>query len=298
MTYLLHILILIGIYIILAVSLNLLVGYTGILSIAHAAFYGIGAYVVALMALRLQTPFFLNLLIAIIAAILLGIVIGFPSLRLKDDYFIIATFAFQTITFSILNNLVSFTGGPMGLPGIPQPEIFGLKINSHIPFLILTGLLAAFTIWFALKIVNSPYGRVLKSIREDEIFTQACGKNIAGFKIKTFMVSAGLAAIAGAIYAVYITFIDPTSFTIDESIFIISIVIIGGASNVWGSVVGATVLVALPELLRFVGMPNSIAANVRQIMYGGLLVIFMLWRPHGFIGEYSFNSSTNNNPKE
>jgi len=108
------------------------------------------------------------------------------------------------------------------------------------------------------------------------------------------MVSAALASIAGVLYATYITYIDPTSFTVNESIFIISIVIIGGAGNLKGSVVGAVVLVMLPELLRFVGLPNSVAANIRQMLYGGLLVVFMLWRPRGFIGEYNFNRNSEN----
>ena len=291
MIYLLHILIFIGIYIILSISLNLLTGYTGILSIGHAAFYGIGAYVAALMALKLNSPFLLNIFLAIIASAIIGVLVGIPSLRIKDDYFIIATFAFQIITFSILNNLVSFTGGPMGLPGIPQPVIFGIKISSHLSFLILIAILCAFTFYVSNRIVKSPFGRILKAIREDEVFTQSLGKNISAYKVKIFMISAGLAAIAGVMYATYITYIDPTSFTVMESIFIISIVIIGGAGNLWGSVLGATVLVMLPEALRFIGLPNAVAANIRQMLYGGLLVVFMLWRPSGFIGEYSFNKS-------
>jgi branched-chain amino acid transport system permease protein len=287
--YLLHILILIGIYTILSVSLNLLVGYTGILSIAHAAFYGVGAYVAALMALRLDSPFLLNLFLAVIGAAAFGAFVGIPSLRIKDDYFVIATFAFQIITFSVLNNLVDFTGGPLGLPGIPQPVIFGLEISSHIEFLILVTLLASFTFWVSNRIVKSPYGRVLKAIREDEIFSAASGKNVASCKVQIFMIGGALASIAGVIYATYITYIDPTSFTVMESIFIISIVIIGGAGNLWGSVVGAAVLVALPELLRFVGLPNSVAANIRQMLYGGLLIVFMLWRPKGFVGEDVFS---------
>ncbi len=290
MTYLLHILILIGIYIILTVSLNLLAGFTGILSIAHAAFYGVGAYVAALMALNFHTPFLFNLVLAIIASAFLGAFVGIPSLRIKDDYFIIATFAFQIIVFSILNNWVNFTSGPMGLPGIPQPEILGLKITSHPGFLILVGLLAAGVFIIAWRIIHSPFGRVLKAIREDEVFAQSMGKDVASFKVKVFMVSAGMAAIAGVLYATYISYIDPTSFTVMESIFIISIVIIGGAGNLWGSVLGAFVLISLPELLRFIGLPNSIAANIRQILYGGLLVVFMLWRPRGFIGEKVFKN--------
>jgi branched-chain amino acid transport system permease protein len=293
MEYLLHILILIGIYTILSLSLNLLVGYTGILSIAHAAFYGVGAYVAALMALKLHTPFLLNLVVAVGAASLFGAIVGIPSLRIKDDYFVIATFAFQIITFSLLNNLVSLTGGPMGLPGIPQPAILGITISSHMGFLILTVLCCVVTFLIAHRIVNSPVGRVLKAIREDEVFAQSCGKDVAAYKITIFMIGAGLAAIAGVLYATYISFIDPTSFTVMESIFIISIVIIGGSGNLWGSVVGSAVLVTLPELLRFVGLPNAVAANLRQILYGSLLVIFMLWRPRGFIGEYAFTQGEN-----
>jgi len=288
MEYLLHILILIGIYTILSVSLNLLVGYTGILSIAHAAFYGVGAYVAALMALNLHTPFLLNLLIAVIASGIFGALVGIPSLRLRDDYFVIATFAFQIITFTILNNLVDFTGGPLGLPGIPQPNIFGFEITTHIEFLILVIILTGVTFWISNKIVKSPFGRLLKAIREDEVFVKAAGRNVSDAKVKVFVINASLASVAGVVYATYITYIDPTSFTIMESIFIISIVIIGGSANLKGSIVGSIVLVALPELLRFIGLPNSIAANIRQILYGALLVIFMLWRPQGFLGEYSF----------
>ena len=295
MEYLLHILILISIYTILAVSLNLLVGFTGILSIAHAAFYGIGAYVAALMALRLETPFLLNIFLAMAASGVFGAIVGIPSLRLREDYFVIATFAFQIIIFSILNNLVGFTGGPLGLPGIPQPNIFGYEISTHLEFLILVIILAGFTYWIANRVVRSPFGRLLKAIREDEIFTQAVGRNVASAKVKVFIISASLASISGVIYATYITYIDPTSFTVMESIFIISIVIIGGTGNLKGSVLGAAFLVALPELLRFVGLPNSVAANVRQILYGALLVIMMMWRPQGFLGEYAFRKQKEKN---
>ena len=290
MEYFLHILILIGIYVILSVSLDLIAGYTGLLSIAHAAFYGVGAYVAALMALKLHSPFILNIIGAIVLSGLLGALVGIPSLRIRDDYFVIATFAFQVITFSILNNWVSITGGPMGLPGIPQPTIFGLKISPHVGILFLVGMFCALTLWVARRIVQSPFGRVLKAIREDEVFAQAAGKHIAAYKVIVFVIGAGMAAVAGVMYAYYISFIDPTSFTVMESIFIISIVIIGGAGSLWGPVVGAAILVILPELLRFVGLPSSIAANIRQIIYGVLLIAFMMWRPQGLLGQYAFQS--------
>lgn len=286
MAYLLHILILINIYIIIAISLNLIAGYTGILSIAHAAFYGVGAYVAALLAVSFGTPFLLNLIAAMAMAGAVAALVAFPSLRIHDDYLVIATFGFQMILYSIFNNWVSLTRGPLGIPGIPQPEVFGITISSHIAFLILTGLLAAVVYFFSRRLVNSPFGRVLKAIREDEIFAQALGKNVTRYKIMIFVIGGALAAISGALYAHYVTFIDPTSFTILESIFMISIVIVGGAGSLKGSVAGAVVLIVLPEVLRFVGMPNAIAANMRQIIYGALLVIMMMFRPKGLMGEY------------
>lgn len=289
MDYIIQILIYIGIYTILSISLNLLVGFTGILSICHAAFFGSGAYIVALFALKVDTPFLINLLIAVLGTAVLGAIIGYPSLRIKDDYFIIATFAFQVLFFSILNNWVSATNGPMGLPGIPSPSIFGIDFSNQFRFLLLVSFFAFLAFFISKKIVKSPYGRVLKAIREDEINAKSHGKNIARFKVTIFMVSAGLAAISGGLFSTYISFIDPQSFTIIESIFIISIVIVGGAGNVWGAFVGSIFLVSLPELLRFIGFPNSIAAYLKQILYGALLVLFLLWRPKGIIGNFSFS---------
>jgi branched-chain amino acid transport system permease protein len=286
MAYFLHILILINIYIIIAISLNLIAGYTGILSIAHAAFYGVGAYAAALLAVNYGAPFLLNLVAAMIVAGAVAAVVAFPSLRIHDDYLVIATFGFQMILFSIFNNWVGLTRGPLGIPGIPQPKIFGIAITSHVGFLILTGLLALAVYLFARRLVNSPFGRVLKAIREDEVFAQALGKNVIRYKILVFVIGGALAAIAGTLYAHYVTFIDPTSFTILESIFMISIVIVGGAGSLTGSIVGAAVLIVIPEMLRFLGMPNAIAANMRQIIYGALLVVMMMFRPKGLVGEY------------
>lgn len=286
MAYFLHILILINIYIIIAISLNLIAGYTGILSISHAAFYGVGAYVAALLAVNYGTPFLLNLIAAMAVAGVVAALVAFPSLRIHDDYLVIATFGFQMILFSVFNNWVSVTRGPLGIPGIPPPNIFGIAVTSHLGFLILSGLLALAVFLFARRLVNSPFGRVLKAIREDEIFAQALGKNVTRYKILIFVIGGALAAIAGTLYAHYVTFIDPTSFTILESIFMISIVIVGGAGSLAGSVIGAVVLIVIPEMLRFLGMPNAIAANMRQIIYGALLVVMMMFRPRGLVGEY------------
>lgn len=283
----LHILILIGLYLVLSVSLNLIAGYTGMLSIAHAAFYGVGAYVAAMMALGWGSPFLLNLLCAGCFAGVMGAVVGLAALRTKGDQFVIATFAFQVVLFSVLNNF-AFTGGPSGLPGIPRPVLLGWQVSSHLDFLILVVGLCGVVMLVSRQIVMSPVGRVLKAIREDEILVMASGKNVAIYKVLIFAAGACMAGLAGAFYAYYISFIDPTSFTVMESIFIISIVIIGGSGSLWGSVVGAIILVILPEALRYIGLPSSVAANLRQITYGVLLVAMMMWRPQGLLGEYSF----------
>jgi branched-chain amino acid transport system permease protein len=288
MDYLLHILILINIYIIVGISLNLVAGYTGLLSLSHAGFYGVGAYTAALLSLKLGLSFLLTIPAAILVAAFVGLLIGWPSLRIRDDLFVITTFGFQIILFQIMNNWMELTHGPLGLPGIPQPEVFGYRISSHIDFLGLSVLLASLVYLVARRLTDSPFGNVLRAIREDELFAQSLGKNVSFYKVSVFAIGAGLSAIGGAIYAYYITFIDPTSFTIMESIFMLSIVIVGGAGRLGGSIIGAVLLVSIPELLRFVDIPNAIAANMRQILYGGLLVAFMMFRPKGIWGEFSF----------
>lgn len=298
MDYILHILIMIGIYSIVSMSLNILAGYTGLLSVAHAAFYGIGAYTTALLALKVGLPFWINIPVGIILSGIIAFLIAWPSLRTHDDYFVITTFAFQIIIFSIMNNWISFTGGPLGLPGIPQPEIFGITISSHTLFLCFVIAFGLLTYIFLNRLVNLPFGRVLKAIREDEIFTMSLGKDVMKYKIAVFVIGASVASIGGSLYAYYISFIDPTSFTIMESIFILSIVIIGGAGNLMGSIIGSTLLLFIPEMLRFIGMPNSIAANMRQIFYGVLLVLFMMFRPQGILGEFAFGKDSRRNLKE
>ena len=178
MDYLLHILILIAIYSILVVSLDLIAGYTGLLSIAHAAFYGIGAYATALLSLHFQTNFLLNMVFGALGAALLGVVVAFPSLRIHDDYFVISTFGFQMIVYSVFNNWIDLTRGPLGIPGIPVASVFGFAIDNHWKFLILATVFAALTYGLVKKLVESPYGRVLKAIREDEVFAQSLGKNV------------------------------------------------------------------------------------------------------------------------
>jgi branched-chain amino acid transport system permease protein len=288
MEYLIHILIIAGIYIILTMSLNLIVGYTGLPALGHAAFSCVGAYTSSLLALNLGISPWIGLLIGACVAILFGIAIGYPSLRLKGDYLALATFGFGVIVYSIAKNWVSLTRGPMGLPGIPRFSILGFFLDPLWAYLLLVFLFVLLTMLVLKRIVGSPFGRVLRSIREDEIASEALGKHTAKYKLIVFMTGAFFAGIAGSLYAHYITFIDPSSFTVMESITILLMVIFGGMGSIAGSMVGATVLVVFPELLRFLGMPSSIAAPSRQMLYGLLLVALMIKRPQGILGRYRF----------
>jgi branched-chain amino acid transport system permease protein len=288
MNYLFHILILINIYSILALSLNLLVGYTGLLSIAHAAFYGIGAYVATLAMVTLGLSFFPSMLLGVLIAVVLSLLIAFASLRFRGDYFVLASLAFQVIVYTILYNWVGLTRGPYGIPGIPRPEIFGLEIASIPAFFVFSLVIALLALGILYWLMSSPFGRVLQAIREDELATVSLGKNVASFKIRSFLVASGFASIAGAVYATYITYIDPTSFNLDESILLISMVIVGGTGNVKGPLVGAVVLILLPELLRFLAIPDTVAAQLRLIIYGLLLILMMQYRPQGIAGKYQF----------
>ena len=267
----------------LSQSLNLSAGFGGMISLAHAGFYGVGAYTAALLAVNYQLPFLLTLPIAMLLSGLLALVVSTIALRTVDDYFIICTFGIQVVIFSLMNNWVSLTKGPLGIPGIPSIQFFGIGIESRWAFLFLTIFFAALIFLFLKWLTDSSFGRALRALSEDEIFTQSLGKNVYSAKVITFTVSAMIAAVPGALYVHYIRFIDPTSFTINESIFILSIVIIGGMRNLWGSVIASAFLVLLPEALRFIGMPSTIAANMRQVIYGGALIFMMFRYSKGFV---------------
>ncbi|MDD4989440.1 MAG: branched-chain amino acid ABC transporter permease [Candidatus Pacebacteria bacterium] len=286
MEYIVHILILSSIYAILALGLNLVIGYTGLLSITHAAFFGIGAYTTAILSVDYHMNFFLTILVGIILNIIIALVIGFILQKFNEDYFALGSFGFNIIVWSIFLNWDSLTQGPLGIPGILRPSIGSFSFTDNTSFLILSLVLLLLTFLISQFIVNSSFGRVLKAIREDEKAIEVFGYNILSYKLAIFAIGAGLASIAGSLFAVYITFIDPSSFALNESIFILSTVILGGLANLKGSLVGTFFLIILPEVLRFVGFPSSIAAEMRLLTYGLLLILLMLYRPQGFMGEY------------
>jgi branched-chain amino acid transport system permease protein len=285
--YVVHVLINIALYAILGVSFNLLLGYTGLFAVSHAAFFGIGAYASALLALHTGLGFLWGMALGIVVAGLVGAVIALPALRVSGDYLVIVSFGLQTIVFSVMLNWQDVTRGVAGLPGIPRPGLLGWKVTTPSQYLVLFLVFAALCLLVAHRLTHSPFGRVLKAIREDEVATQALGKNITRFKVLVFVVAGALAAVAGNLYAHYITFINPFSFTLEESIFIMAVVIVGGAGNLWGSILGAAVLVIMPESLRFLQVPPTVSGAIRQLVYGVLLVLFMRFRPQGLWGEYA-----------
>lgn len=273
------------IFIILATSLNLTVGFAGVLSLAHAAFYGIGAYCSALLSLKLGVPFWYSALAGGILAGFFGLLLGIPSLKLRGDYLAIATLGFGEVIRITLNNWRSLTGGAFGVPGISRPELFGFHFNTPARYLIIVSVVMILSVIIIYRIGNSPFGNVLKAIRDDEIAAEALGKDSTRYKMLALIIGAIFAGIAGALYAHHVTFIDPTTFTLFESILVLCMVVLGGMGSIKGSIVGATFLIVLPELLRFWGLPSHIAASFRQILYSLILILLLLFRPQGIWGE-------------
>ncbi|OGM95232.1 branched-chain amino acid ABC transporter permease [Candidatus Wolfebacteria bacterium RIFOXYD12_FULL_48_21] len=252
----------------------------------HAAFYGIGAYATAVALAHYGLGFFASVILGIVITAIVSLLAGMVLSKFKDDYYALASFGFNVIAFSIFLNWESVTKGPLGIPGIDRPSLFGFTFSANETFLALAVVLFGAVYALAHFIANSSFGRVLKAIREDEKALEVFGYKVAYFKLAIFVIGAAMASIAGSLFASYITYIDPSSFSLNESIFILAIVIMGGLGSLRGTLAGALFLILLPEILRFVGLPTDIAAQMRQIIYGAILVLLMLYRPKGFIGEY------------
>lgn len=275
--YLIHILISVLMYVILTLSLNLVTGYAGQFSIGHAAFYGIGAYVAALLMLNQGVSFWLAMLASGVITAVFGFILGLPALRLQGDYLGIVTLGFGEIVRLIFMNWVSVTRGPMGLPGIPAPTIGSYEFASKTPYYYLILALTVLTLFVMHRVTTSRYGLSLMTVREDEIAASAVGINTTRAKLTAFIVGAFFAGIVGAFFAVYLSFISPDSFMYADSITILSMVVLGGMGNIVGSVLGALVLVVAPEMLRFL-------VDYRMILYGLMMVAVMIFKPEGFWG--------------
>jgi len=286
--YILHILIIMSIYVILTLSLNLIIGFSGQVSLGHAAFYGIGAYISSILVVNFSAPYVVALVFAAIGAGIFGVLLGIPTLRLKDDYLAIVTLGFGLILVVAALN-IDYLGGTDGFMGIPSPIICGVKFGTKARFLGISALLAILTILFMYRIKASRIGRALSAIRDDETVAQVIGINTTRYKVMVFGVGSAFAGIAGSLYSSYVHFIDPHTFGLSTSIVILCMVVLGGIGSILGSVVGAAILTFLPELLRLVikGIPgiSDKFPDFQTLAYGLLLVIIIIMRPQGLLGR-------------
>jgi branched-chain amino acid transport system permease protein len=296
MNYLLHILIYLEIYVLVALSLNLVVGYCGLMTLAHSAYFAIGAYSYALLSLKLHIGFVPSVALGALIAAVCSVAVTLPAWRFRGDFFVMASLAVQALLFSAAQNwnapgapigsLSNLTNGPFGIPGVPKPDVFGWRVTSlgeHFVLGLLVVLMCAFAIWC---LISSPWGRLLKALRDDELAARGLGKSARSAKAQAFAIACALAAIAGGLYASYVNYIDPSSASLDESLLMLCMVLVGGVGNFRGPIIGAAVLIAIPEMLRFAHLPDSDAAHVRLLLYGLILVGMAHFRPQGLVGEY------------
>ena len=289
-----------GIWAILAISLNLVVGFTGLLSVGHIGFFGIGAYTVAILTsnapyeqLRTEAiptfgwPFFAALPVAAVLAGLVALVVGVVFNRFRDDIFVLVSFGFTIISFNVFLNLRSVTRGAFGIHEIARPTVGSNVLTGELEFL---GLVLGFLVivlgisWF---IVTSSFGRVLTAIREDEQAIEVFGYKATHYKLAVWTISAMMAGLAGGLFSSWTTFVDPNSFILLESMLLVAIVILGGLATIWGSLLGAMAFVLLEEGMRFIPfLPVEYVGQSRLVVLGVMLVLLMLFRPQGLVGRF------------
>lgn len=286
-TYALRTSVLVLIYIVLALSLNFVLGFAGQLSMGHSAFYAIGAYTTAILTVNYKVPFWIALALSAIVSAIFGLLLGIPTLRLKGDYLAITTIGFSEILRLVLINWAGFTRGPAGIPGIPSPKIFGYTINTNTGYYYILYVLALLTVFISYRLLNSRLGRGLIAVKDDEVAAEAMGINPTFLKILAFVLGAAIAGIVGGIFASFIHYVNPDNFTYMESVVILTMVVLGGVGSIPGVIVGATVLTILPEALRGI-------STYRYAIYGILLVLMMIVRPQGIISAASLKGGAGN----
>ena len=289
-----------AIWAILAVSLNLVVGFTGLLSVGHIGFFGLGAYTMAILTsdpayeqLRTEAiptfgwPFFAALPVCMILAGLTALLVGVVFNRFRDDIFVLVSFGFAIIAFNVFLNLRSVTRGAFGIHEIARPQIGNWAFDGEVEFLLLALFFLGLVMLVSWFITTSSFGRVLTAIREDEQAIEVFGYRATHFKLAVWVISAMMTGLAGGLFASWTTFIDPNSFILLESVLLVSIVILGGLATIWGSLLGAMAFVLLEEGMRFIPyLPTEYIGQARQVVLGILLVLLMLFRPQGLVGRY------------
>jgi branched-chain amino acid transport system permease protein len=274
--YYINVLIIIGINSIIVIGLDLLVGYTGQISLGHAAFYGLGAYITGILSARWAWPPIAGLLISLVIVGILAFFIGIPTLKLEGHYLAMATLGLGIIVFIFFQELDFITGGPSGLVGIGPMTIFGVTFDSDLSYYYLVcGFLLA-TLLLSINVVRSRVGRALRAIHGSEVAAAVLGVNISRFKVGIFVLSALYAVTAGWLYAHYIGFISPSSFGFMFSIKLITMVVIGSLGSLWGAIFGAALLTSLPEFL-------VVFENYETSVFGLILILVMIFMPKGLM---------------
>jgi branched-chain amino acid transport system permease protein len=274
-----------SIYVLLGLSTNLLVGIAGIFSVSQAAVFGVGAYIVAYFLMNDLLSFLPAMALAAIGCIALNILVTLPALRVSGDYFVVTSFGIQLLATAVFTNWTAGTGGANGLPGIPPPDLFGKALENSSDLVLLSAAGMAIGCLVFWLVMRAPFGRLLRAIREDELAVAAAGKSVLRAKVSAAALAGAFAGTAGGLYATFLSFIDPSSFDLDSSILLLTMVVVGGARTLAGSIIGPFLLLALPQVLTLVDIPTTIAAAARQLIYGVLLIAFMLFRPQGLAGE-------------
>ena len=283
--YLAQISVFISIFLLLAASLNLVLGFGGIFSIMQAAFFGTGAYAAALLILDVGAPFPLDLVGAFVASAVLAAAVAVLIMRLSSELIIIGTLALQLVLSAVFRNWTAVTGGSYGIYGIGPPSLFGEVFSSAPSYAALAAIIAALCFGVALWIGRSPFGLALRAQREDPVLASSFGHDPVREKRGVFVLSGGIAGVAGGLYAQYVGYIDPSSFDITQSLSIITITVIGGLANLWGTLGATAVLTLIPQFITLLPAASDAAAQLQLLLYGVILVVIVRFWPHGLIPE-------------
>lgn len=282
--YLISLLGLLPIFVILGISFNLLLGYGGLLSVSHGGFFGVGAYATAILIKDYHLEFLPAVGAGAALAGLMSLIVGYAAGRLSDEFLFIVTIAVQVALVELFNNL-ELTGRSAGISGIPRPTIMGYQFDDNAKVAILAWIVCAVLAALCRRVVRSPYGRLLKALREDVPAARSLGKRALWTKVTVFAFSSAIAGVAGGLYATHTLYISPAEFTVDRSVEILSITIIGGLAAYWGPFVGAAVVLALPEALSFADIPDSVAGPINGIIYTTVVLLLLIYRPQGILGR-------------
>ncbi len=275
--YYISMLLLSVIHAIIVVGLNMLFGYAGQISIGHAAFYGLAAYTTGIATATFGLPIWAGALLAIVLVCVVALLIGIPTLKLSGHYLAMATLGFGVIVFIVFNESVELTGGPSGLVGIPRMELFGYTFDSDLAYYSLCVVVLGLVLLASLHLIHSRLGRALRAIHTSEKAAQVCGIDIARYKLLVFVLSAFYAALAGVLYAHYLCFVAPSSFGFHFSVVLVTMVVLGGMSSIWGAVAGAFFLTILPQFLH-------VFEKYEILIFGCILVLCMMFLPQGLAG--------------